>query len=192
MLQFASIHVVEFCAGPPNIMRCEVFKLEALGTVPDHIPDDILRNAASPGCPVTTDGPEDKYGRHRCSCQPSVHSTLHPKRHWNCANVVAFANKVYDRPVTLSDLNILLPEGCQLCPAQTTAEQDRYHGDVANVAKVFTVRRLKEQLGLFAVQPILRGRSATPPRRRHQTVHGETTYEHRSHHTRRSFFEYAS
>ena len=86
--------------------------------------------------------------------EPSVHRAFYPDRYWNCADVVALANEVYDGPMALSDLDILLFQGCQLCSAQTTAEQDRYHSDVPDLAKFLSVRFLKEHLDLFAVEPV--------------------------------------
>jgi hypothetical protein len=62
LLQFTSIYVAKLCAGSPKIMRCEVIELQALGTAPNHVPNDVLRDAGSPWCPVTTDGPEDWSG----------------------------------------------------------------------------------------------------------------------------------
>lgn len=63
MLQFAAIHMAELCAGAPKIMRCEVVEVQAPGTAPDDIPDDVLGNAASPGGSVTTDCPEHSTRR---------------------------------------------------------------------------------------------------------------------------------
>ncbi len=55
LLQFAAIHMTELCAGAPKIMRCKVVQLQAPGTAPDHIPDEVLGNAGSPGGSVTAD-----------------------------------------------------------------------------------------------------------------------------------------
>jgi hypothetical protein len=48
--------------------------------------------------------------------------------------VVALADQVNDRPMALSDLYVFSAKGGQLCSAQTTAEQDRDHGDIPNGA----------------------------------------------------------
>jgi hypothetical protein len=68
--------------------------------------------------------------------------------------VIAFADKVYDSPMALSDLNIFISQARQLSSPQTTADQDGYHGDVSEVAKILAVRFLKKHLGLFAVEPV--------------------------------------
>jgi hypothetical protein len=70
--------------------------------------------------------------------------------------VIALADEVYDRPMPLPNLNIFLPQGRQLSSAQTTAEQDRYHSDVSDIAKARAIRLLKERLGLLAVEPVSR------------------------------------
>lgn len=41
LLQFTSICVAKLCASSPKIMRCKVIELYTLGTVPDHIPDNV-------------------------------------------------------------------------------------------------------------------------------------------------------
>jgi hypothetical protein len=105
---------------------------------------------------VTTDGPEDSSGRDRYSCQPPVYGTLDPDRHLDSADVVALANEIYDSPMPLPDLNIFLSQSCQFRPAQATAEKDRYHSDVSDIAKAQSIRLLKERLGLLAVQPVAR------------------------------------
>jgi hypothetical protein len=48
--------------------------------------------------------------------------------------MIALADKIYDCPMSLSDLNIFLSQGRQLGSAQTTTKQDRYHSDVSDVA----------------------------------------------------------
>jgi hypothetical protein len=156
LLQFTSIYVAKLGTSPPKIMRCKMIEFHSLGTVPDHIPDDVLGDARSPGCPVTTNGPEDSAGRDRHRCQPPVYGTLDPYRHGNCADVIALADEVYDRPMPLPNLNIFLPQGCQLSSAQTTAEQDRDHSDVSDIAKARAIRLLKERLGLLAVELVSR------------------------------------
>jgi hypothetical protein len=70
--------------------------------------------------------------------------------------VVALADEVYDCPMALSNLNIFLPQGGQFSSAQTTAEQDRHHSYVSDIAKALTVRFLEEQTSLLAVEPISR------------------------------------
>ena len=87
-----------------------MFKLQAFGTVPNHIPDNILRCACAPRCSVSTHRPEHSSSCDRRSCHPSVDCVFHPDRHGNSSDVLAFADKVHNRPVTLSDLNVLPPK----------------------------------------------------------------------------------
>jgi hypothetical protein len=51
LLQLTAIYVAKLCAGSPEIMWCEVIEFQTLGTVPDHIPDDVLGDAGSQGVP---------------------------------------------------------------------------------------------------------------------------------------------
>ncbi len=48
--------------------------------------------------------------------------------------MIALADKVYDSPMSLSDLDVFLSQARQLGSAQTTAKQDRYHSDVSDAA----------------------------------------------------------
>jgi hypothetical protein len=84
---------------------------------PNHIPNDILGDACSPQCSVTT---------HRPTTRPVVadaavsHRSTAPFTQIGMGTVrdmVALADDVYDRQMTLSDLNIFLPQGRQLCSA---------------------------------------------------------------------------
>jgi hypothetical protein len=51
LLKLPSIDVAQLCAGSSQVMGSEVFKLEAFGTVSDHIPDDILDMPVPHGVP---------------------------------------------------------------------------------------------------------------------------------------------
>jgi hypothetical protein len=144
LFQLTSIYMAKLCASPPKIMRCKVVKFHSQGTILDHIPDDVLGDPISPCCPVTTDGPEDSSGGDRCRCQQPVYGTLDPDRHRDCADVVALANEIYHSPMPLPDLNIFLSQSCQSRPAQATAEKDRCHSDVSDIAKAQSIRLLKE------------------------------------------------
>ena len=44
--------------------------------------------------------------------------------------MIALTYKIGNRPMSLLNLNIFLPQGCQFSSAKTTADQDRYHGHV--------------------------------------------------------------
>ncbi|MDP9050891.1 MAG: hypothetical protein M3O31_09275 [Acidobacteriota bacterium] len=48
--------------------------------------------------------------------------------------MIAIAHKVYDGPVSLSDLDVFLSQARQLGSAQTTAKKNRNHRDVSNAA----------------------------------------------------------
>jgi hypothetical protein len=48
--------------------------------------------------------------------------------------MIALADKVYDGPMSLSDLDVFLSQSRQLVTAQTTAKQDRNHSDVSYAA----------------------------------------------------------
>jgi hypothetical protein len=106
----SSVDVAQLCASSSPVMGSEVFKLQAFGTVSDHIPDNILRYACAPRCSVSTHRPEYSSSRDRRSCHPSVHCAFHLNRHGNGSNVFAFTDKVHNCPMPLPDLNVLPSE----------------------------------------------------------------------------------
>jgi hypothetical protein len=61
--------------------------------------------------------------------------------------------------MALPDLDVFFSQRSQFSSSQSTAEQDRYHSDVPEVAKTLTIRFLKEQLSLLAVEPVSRPRA---------------------------------
>ncbi len=58
LLQLSSVDVAQLCASSSQVMGSEMFKVKAFGTVPDDIPDNILRYACAPRCPVSTHRPK--------------------------------------------------------------------------------------------------------------------------------------
>jgi aryl-alcohol dehydrogenase-like predicted oxidoreductase len=58
----------------------------------------------------------------------------------------ALADEVHNSPMSLPNLDVFFSQRCYFGSSKTTAEQDRYHSDVSDAAKAFTVRFLKEQL----------------------------------------------
>ena len=48
--------------------------------------------------------------------------------------MIALADKAYDGPVSLSNLDVFLSQARQLSSAQTTAKQDRHHSNVSDAA----------------------------------------------------------
>jgi hypothetical protein len=58
LLQIPAVLPAELIgADPPQIMSGEVVKLKASGTVPNNVPDNVLRNTTAPGRSAATDVP---------------------------------------------------------------------------------------------------------------------------------------
>jgi len=68
--------------------------------------------------------------------------------------VVALADKVHDGPMALPNLDVFCSQRSQFGSSKTTPEQNRDHSDVSDVAKAIAARFLKEQLSLFAGEPV--------------------------------------
>ena len=59
LLDFATRGMAELRTGPPQIVWGKMFHPSPLGTSPDHVPDDVLGDAFSPGRSKSANGPED-------------------------------------------------------------------------------------------------------------------------------------
>src|SRR5580658_8871345 len=59
LLQFISAIMAELSAGPPQVVRCNVLQACSLAAGPDNIPDNVLRDAAAPHLPPSSDRSKD-------------------------------------------------------------------------------------------------------------------------------------
>lgn len=57
--------------------------------------------------------------------------------------MTAFANQVYDGPMSSPDLEILTHKRGELGPAQPTAHEYGYHSEITDTAQVVTVGLLQ-------------------------------------------------
>jgi hypothetical protein len=104
LLQFSAIHMVEFCAGSPEIVWSEMVQLHPLSTSSDDVPNDILGNPLAPRRSMPAYGSEDSTRGHLRRFSPSIDYALDLAGHWNGSNVTALANQIHDCPVTLPDV----------------------------------------------------------------------------------------
>ena len=78
-----------------------------LSTPSNDVPNDILGDPFTPRRPVPANRAEDSARPYLRQISPSIDCLLDPSRHRNRTDMTAFANQVYDGPMSLPDLQIL-------------------------------------------------------------------------------------
>jgi hypothetical protein len=107
LFQFPAIGMAEFFAGSPEIVWSEMVQLNPLSAPSNDVPDDILGDPLTPRCPMAAHRAENSARRYLRQKSPSINCLLAPSRHRNRTDMTAFANQVYDGPMSLPDLQIL-------------------------------------------------------------------------------------
>jgi hypothetical protein len=130
LLQFASIDVTQLRTCSPQIVRREMIKLHSLGTIPNHIPDDVLRETFAPCGSMPAYCPKDSAVCDTRCRHPPIDCALYPNRHRNRANMAALSYEIHDCPVAVTDLDLFFPQGRQFRSSEATSEQDGDHGHV--------------------------------------------------------------
>jgi hypothetical protein len=111
LFDFATCSVAQLCTGSAQIVWCEVIQLRPFGTPPNHVPDDVLGNAFSPGCSVTAHGPEDAASADLGHQHPTIDRFLDPDGHGHGPDMPALANQVDNGPMPLPDLQVFHYQG---------------------------------------------------------------------------------
>jgi len=107
LFQFPAIDMAEFCAGSPKIVWSEMVQLHPLSAPSNDVPNDILGDSLTPRRPMAAHRAENSARRYLRQISPSIDCLLDPSRHRNRTDMTAFANQVYDGPMSLPDLQIL-------------------------------------------------------------------------------------
>jgi hypothetical protein len=139
LFQFPAIDVTEFCAGSPKIVWSKMVQLHPLSAPSNDVPNDVLGDPFTPRRSMAAHRTENSARPHLRQISPSIDCLLHPSRHRNRTDMTAFANQVHDGPVSLPDLQILNFKGGEFSPAQSTAYEYGYHGEITDTAQVVTL-----------------------------------------------------
>src|SRR5258708_17619930 len=99
------------------------------------VPDGFRCQAFAADLFLSAYSPKDCTFIYRSCSGPLIDSALHPRRNWNCANVLSFANQVGDHPVLLADLKIFHPESYQFGASQATANKQRESRSITFASK---------------------------------------------------------
>jgi hypothetical protein len=104
LFQFAAIHMAELSAGSTEIVWRKTVHLHACSDSSHHVPNHVLGDLRAPGRLMAANSSEDSARRHLCQTSPVIDSILHPNGHRNGTDMIAFADEVHNRPMSLSDL----------------------------------------------------------------------------------------
>ena len=105
LLQLASIDVTELRKCSPQIVRREMVKLHSLGTVPNHIPDHVFRDAFASCGSMPAYCPKDSAVCDTRCRRPPIDCALCPTRHRNRADMAALCDEIRDCPVAVADVD---------------------------------------------------------------------------------------
>ena len=101
-------------------MRCNVPQACSLTARSDHVPDNVLRDAAAPHLSPSGDRSKDFALRNPSGLCPLIESGFHPVRNGYGADVTALADQIHHGPVPLTHLDVIQPQAHKFRPAKAT------------------------------------------------------------------------
>ena len=135
-------------------MRCNVLQACSLAAGSDHVPHNVLREAATPHLSSSGDRSKDFALTNPSGSRPLIESGFHPVRNGHRANVATFANQINHGPVALAHLDVVQLQTDQFRPAKATTEQHGQHRIIALGAHRVSLRMLEHFRTLLRAQPI--------------------------------------
>ncbi len=154
LLQLTAAIVAQLHAGPPQVVRRNVLQAGSLAAGSDHVPDNVLREAAAPHLSPSGDWSEDFAPTNPIASCPLIESHFHPVWNGHRTNVAAFANQINNGPVPLAHLDVVQLQANQFRPAKATTEQHGQHGVVAFRPHGVSPRMFEHFRTLLCTQPI--------------------------------------
>ena len=146
--------VAQLRAGPPQVVRCYVRQAGSLAAGSDHVPDNVLREAAAPHLSPSGDRSKDFALTNSGGSCPLIESGFHPVRNGHRANVATFTNQINHGPVSLAHLDVIQLQTDQFRPAKATTEQHGQHRIIALSPHRVSPRMLEHFRTLLRAQPI--------------------------------------
>jgi hypothetical protein len=139
LFQFPAIDMAEFCGGSPKIVGSKMVQLHPLTAPSNDVPNNILGDPLTPRRSMAAHRTENPARRYICQISPSIDCLLDPSRHRNRTDMTAFANQVYDGPMSLPNLQMLNGKSREFGPTQSAAHEHGNHCEIANTAKIVPV-----------------------------------------------------
>ena len=135
-------------------MRCNVLQACSRAAGSNHVPDNVLREAAAPHLSPSGDRSKDFAIKNPSGLCPLIESGFHPVRNGHRANVATFANQINYGPVSLARLDVVQLQGNQFRSAKATTKQHGQHRVVALGTHTFTTSMFEHFRTLLCAQPI--------------------------------------
>src|SRR5437016_1160434 len=152
LLQLTAAIVAQLRAGPPQVVRCNMLQACSLAAGSDHVPDNVLREAAAPHLSPSGDRSKDFALTNPSGSCPLIESGFHPVRNGHRANVATFTNQINNGPVSLAHLDVVQFQTDQFRPAKATTEQHGQHRIIALGAHSVSPRMLEHFRTLLRAQ----------------------------------------
>jgi len=146
--------MAELRAGPPQVVWCNVLQACSLAAGSDHVPDNVLREAAAPHLSPSGDRSKDFALTNPGGSCPLIECGFHPIRNGHGADVTALADQIHHGPVPLTHLDLLQFQADQLGSAKATTKQHGQHGIVSLGTHVIATRMFQHFRTLFCAQPV--------------------------------------
>src|SRR5436853_6705066 len=154
LFKLSSTVMTQLCTGPPQVVRCNVLQACSLAAGSDHVPGDVLREAAAPHLSPSGDRSKDFALTNPSGSCPLIESGFHPVRNGHRANVATFTNQINNGPVSLAHLDVVQFQTDQFRPAKATTEQRGQHRIIALEAHSVSPHMLEHFRTLLRIQPI--------------------------------------
>jgi hypothetical protein len=135
-------------------VRCNVLQACSLAAGSDHVPDNVLREAAAPYLSPAGDRSKDFALTNPSGSCPLIESGFHPVRNGHRANVATFANQINHGPVSLARLDVVQLQANQFRSAKATTKQHGQHRVVALGTHTVTTSMFEHFRTLLCAQPI--------------------------------------
>src|SRR5208283_4762383 len=109
----------------------------------DHVPDNVLREAAAPHLSLSGDRSKDFALTDPSGSCPLIERGFHPVGNGHGANVATLANQINYCPVSLAHLDFIKLQAHKFRPAKTTTKQHGQHCVVALGSHAIATRMLQ-------------------------------------------------
>ena len=143
LLQLATAAVAQLRTSSPQVMRRNMLQARSLAATLDYVPHDILRDTFSPHLPRSGNCSKDPTLRDLGCYYPLIECRFDPLWNGHRADVAAFADQVYHRPVPLAHLDFIQLQAHKFRSAKTTTKQQGQHGVVALGSHAISTRTLE-------------------------------------------------
>ena len=154
LLQFPTRQVAQPGAGTTQIVGGKFLDASALRSSSYNMPYRLRREAVAPRLAQAAYPTENGAGADFGGCGPSVHRLLHPRRNWDCPDMLSFADQIRNDAVLLPDLEIFDFEPDQFGPPQAASNQNRQNRPVTFTPEALSRRMPQQSLGLVDAQPV--------------------------------------